>query len=131
MREPGRPGGESTETYSIDQEDRFLTAELCARDMANRQECGAEHVGSQVPIILVTDSIYLRRRVLLGLYAGVSATDVVPHHFDVGFSSTPLPKLLSQHAQRQQEEEERIERHVETVADMRIISPWADEFHGR
>ncbi|KAG1658352.1 hypothetical protein FOA52_003686 [Chlamydomonas sp. UWO 241] len=117
MREPGRPGGESTETFSIDQEDRFLTAQLCARDMASRQECGAEHSGAQVPIILVTDSIYLRRRVLLGLYAGVSATDVVPHHFDIGLPSDP-PKLLSQHAQRQQEEEERIERHVETVADM-------------
>ncbi|KAG1657048.1 hypothetical protein FOA52_009243 [Chlamydomonas sp. UWO 241] len=57
--------------YSIETEDRFLTTVLCARDMAKLQTCGAGHAGTQIPIVLVTDSVYLRLRVLQQLYAGV------------------------------------------------------------
>ena len=51
---------------------------LCARKMATR--CGVDLAVN--PVVMVTDNVRFRRRVVLKLYRGMVSSNITPHHFD-------------------------------------------------
>ena len=57
---------------------RALGLMLCARKMA--AQCGVDLTVN--PVVMVTDNVRYRRRVVLGLYRGMISSNVTPHHFD-------------------------------------------------
>ena len=51
---------------------------LCAKKMASK--CGVDLTVN--PVVMVTDNVRFRRRVVVGLYRGMVASNITPHHFD-------------------------------------------------
>ena len=57
---------------------RSMSLMLCAKDMAHR--CGVDLTVN--PVVMVTDNVRFRRRVVTGLYRGMVASNITPHHSD-------------------------------------------------
>ena len=83
---PSVTGEGEEKLFEVETEDRLLATMLCARDMSNEAECGApdsvdapmHHVDGMpdmprqsMPIVLITDNMHIRKRVVAGLYTGL------------------------------------------------------------
>ena len=68
----------ANQPHTMEIEDAAMSYMLCAKSMA--MECNVDL--SINPIVMVTDDVRLRRRVVAGLYRGLVAANITPHHFD-------------------------------------------------